>query len=288
MKKILISGGSGQLAQSFSSIKTSYPEFEILLLDKFQLDITSVESLEKNIDLFQPDFFINCAAYTAVDLAETHSETAYKINVKAIENIGKICAIKKIPVIHFSSDYVYHNNQNFPLKEKDPTHPKGIYAKTKLEGELKLLESQPNSLVIRTSWVYSNFGKNFFHTILRLGKEKKELRIVADQIGTPTFAPELAEKTMEILTKNLGFGVYNYSPEGVCSWYDFAMEILEMGKISIPVFPISTLEFSAPAPRPHFSVMDKTKIKTTFGIEIPHWKNGLKQCFKNHLSHDSF
>lgn len=288
MKKILVSGGSGQLAQSFSSIKTSHPEFEILLLDKFQLDITSVNSLEKNIDHFQPDYFINCAAYTAVDLAETQPEIAYLINAKAVENIGKICALNEIPVIHFSSDYVYHNNQNFPLKENDPTLPQGIYAKTKLEGEIRLLDAQPKSLVIRTSWVYSNFGKNFFHTILRLGKEKKELRIVSDQIGAPTFAPELAEKILEILSKNLSFGVFNYAPEGVCSWYDFAEEILEMGNMSIPVFPISTFEFSAPAPRPHYSVMDKTKIKTTFGIEIPHWKSGLKQCFKNHLSHDSF
>lgn len=288
MKKIIISGASGQLGQSFQYIKNKFPDFELIALHKDQLDIFSPIQMKNTIEDYQPDFFINCAAYTAVDAAETDPENAFKINVKSLENIGTICAKYKIPVIHFSSDYVYHNTLNRPLKETDPTEPKGIYAKTKLEGETTLLNIHPESLIIRTSWVYSNFQKNFFHTILRLGNENKNLRIVSDQIGSPTFAPELAQKILEILDQNLIYGIYNYSPEGVCSWYDFALEILEMAKISTPVLPISTSEFSAPAPRPFYSVMDKTKIKSSYGLDIPHWKVGLRKCIKNHLNRDSF
>jgi dTDP-4-dehydrorhamnose reductase len=288
MKKILLTGGSGQLALSFLTIQQAFPEFEIISFSRNKLDITSSDKLKNTIDLIQPDFVINCAAYTAVDLAETEIEQAFAINRNGTEVIGKTCAQYNIPVIHFSSDYVYHNSHNRPLKETDPTLPKGIYAQSKLEGEQKLLEYQPKSIIIRTSWVYSNHGKNFFHTILKLSTQKKELRIVADQIGSPTYAPELAKQVLQILNGKIAFGVFNYSPEGVCSWYDFALEILTLSNLKANVIPISTEEFNAPAKRPYYSVLDKTKIKTTFDLTIPHWKTGLIESIKNHLSLDSF
>ncbi len=229
---------------------------------------------------------INCAAYTAVDKAEIESRKARKINVFGTKYLAEACAELGIPLIHFSTDYVYHNRQNTPFLETDPVSPKGVYARTKLAGERAALRAQPLSMIIRTSWVYSNFGQNFVKTMLRLGSERATLKVVADQIGSPTYAPGLAEAVLSIIQKVESgevpkesiAGIWHYSNEGVASWYDFAAAIFEIENILCQVRPIATKDYPTPAKRPPFSVLDKSKIKAAFGLEIPHWRESLRRC----------
>jgi dTDP-4-dehydrorhamnose reductase len=285
MKKLLITGAGGQLGKSFAQLKDHYTSFEWMLADRSMLDVANQAQLSDFFETYRPDACINCAAYTAVDRAETEQAAATLVNTSVPQWLGTACAAREIPLIHYSTDYVYHNGQNRPFRETDATAPKSIYAQTKLAGEEAMLRVYPYATVIRTSWVYAPFGHNFVKTMLRLGKERGHLKVVFDQIGTPTYAGDLARATLEMLaqafdkkeTHQLG-GIYNYSNEGVCSWYDFAVAIFEIAGLNCTVQPIESSEFPTPAARPPFSVMNKEKIKKTFGLSIPHWRESLLKC----------
>lgn len=284
MQKILVTGASGQLGQELQALAAEYNDFRFLFTDRQALDITKQDAVQRFFEKNQVDYCINCAAYTAVDKAESESDLAYNINVKSVEYLANACNNTGARLIHLSSDYVYHNGLNTPLKETNPTHPQSVYAKTKLAGEAAAKAA--NAMIIRTSWVYSSFGNNFVKTMIRLGKERPELRVVYDQIGTPTYAQDLAKAVLDIIEKiesniisrDLLHGVYNYSNEGVSSWYDFAKAIFEMTSINCKVTPIETKDFPTPATRPPFSVLNKTKIKEAFDLEIPYWREALSRC----------
>lgn len=286
---ILITGANGQVGQCFrqASIKSSAQNF--VFAGSQDLDVSDRKAVRAYIQALKSQkltWVINCAAYTAVDKAENELDKAHKINVLGAKYLAEACAEAGIPLIHFSTDYVYHSRQNTPFQETDPVSPKGVYARTKLAGERAALRANPSSMVIRTSWVYSEYGQNFVKTMLRLGRERDALNIVVDQIGTPTYAPDLAEAVLEIIrlvetgsvSKEAISGIWHYSNEGVCSWYDFASAIFELENIACKVRPIPSKDFPTPAQRPPFSVLDKSKIKAAFGLEIPHWRESLRRC----------
>lgn len=285
-KTILITGASGQVGQELQVLASQFPDFQFLFTNRDVLDIADKAAVQAFFESHPIDYCINCAAYTAVDKAESEPDVAYHINVKGVMNLAEACKNIGAILIHLSSDYVYHNLNCTPLKESDPTFPQSVYAQTKLDGEQAALNIHEQTMVIRTSWVYSSFGHNFVKTMLRLGKERPALRVVYDQIGTPTYARDLAQVLLDIIQKaendivdrNLLQGIYNYSNEGVTSWYDFAKAIFEISKIDCKVTPIETKDYPTPAKRPPFSVLHKNKIKTAFGVEIPHWREGLKRC----------
>ena len=285
MQKILVTGANGQMGSTFASLSECYPEYDFYFHDKATLDICNLEAVESWLAAHPVDYCVNCAAYTAVDKAEENKEVAEAVNVSGVINLAKVCSKFGIPMIHFSTDYVYHTASNIPYKESDPTSPKGVYAATKLEGEKQLQALHPHSMIIRTSWVYSNFGHNFVKTMLRLGRERDQLTVVYDQIGAPTYTEDLVVAIMQIidqvskgqLDRDKLSGVYNFSNEGVCSWYDFALAIFEIAGIDCEVLPISSKEYPTPASRPPFSVLDKSKFKTTYNQQIPHWREALKR-----------
>ncbi len=284
MSNILITGANGQLGTCFRALTHSSHHF--IFATSADLDITNRAAVNRFFEQHQIDWCINCAAYTAVDKAETEPEAARKINVTGTVNLAKACAKKNIPLIHFSTDYVYHSRQNTPYKETDPVSPKGVYARTKLAGERAALKVYPQGvMVIRTSWVYAPHGNNFVKTMLRLGAERPVLNVVFDQTGTPTYAPDLAEAVMTIIHKceqqpdltPAIAGIWHYSNEGTTSWYDFAVAIMDIRQLPCKVQPIESSQYPTPAKRPAFSVLNKHKIKDVFGLEIPHWQESLKQ-----------
>lgn len=281
-KNILITGANGQLGSEIKELKVHYPSFDFFFTDVDTLDLCNKEETEVFLNTHKPDYIVNCAAYTAVDKAEDESELCYKINRDAVGNLAG-AASGKAKLIHISTDYVFDGKGNTPLKENDPTNPQSVYGKSKLDGEKILLEKAPDSIIIRTSWLYSAFGNNFVKTMLRLGKEKNQLKVVNDQIGTPTYAADLAQAILQIIEYSekeniFPAGIYHYSNEGICSWYDFCLKILEYANIqSCKVEPIPTSEYPTKATRPMYSVLDKTKIKKTFRFEIPQWEESLKK-----------
>lgn len=282
---ILITGASGQLGSEFRFISKNYKECNFIFTDRNTLDITNEKQVENVIHENKPDFVINTAAYTAVDKAEDQADLAKSINEQAPSLLAKHCNSIGCKLIHYSTDYVYNQSTNDPLQEDDAVNPSCIYAKTKLAGEDIILKECPRSIIIRTSWVYSSFGNNFVKTMLRLGVQREKLNIVSDQIGTPTYARDIATTTMSLLQSISDpsfneYGVYNYSNEGVTNWAEFAKTIFELENISCEVYPISTSEYGAPADRPLWSVLSKDKIKRVFGIEIPHWETSLKKCLQ--------
>lgn len=285
MIKILVTGAHGQLGSEIQQIATKYSDFQFLFSDVDTLDITDYKALESFIQKEQVQYVINCAAYTNVDKAEEDIENARIINVDAVKNLARISESHGSKVIHISTDYVFDSSaQNVPFKEEDKAFAQSAYGSTKLQGELVLQQSD-NYIIIRTSWLYSSYGNNFVKTMLRLGKERDSLNVIFDQIGTPTYAADLASAILDIIDyseKNKSFktGVYHYSNEGVCSWYDFAREIMKQASIECLVKPIETKEYPLPAKRPAFSVMNKSKIKNTFGLEIPHWSDSVKVCLE--------
>ncbi len=247
------------------------------------LDITDFKKVKEFIEDNNIHTIINCAAYTAVDKAEEDELNADKINYLAVKNLSSIAKEKNIKLIHISTDYVFDGKNYKPYNEKDNTNPNGVYGKTKLDGENAMIEINPlNSIIIRTSWVYSSFGANFVKTMLHLGKERNSLGLIFDQVGTPTYARDLARTILDILPKinNEKVEIYNYSNEGVCSWYDFAKEIINLAKIDCQVNPIETKEYPTPATRPNYSLLNKSKIKEEFAIIIPYWKDSLGECLK--------
>lgn len=285
---VLIVGAAGQVGNEFRFLAFTNPHFQCLFVDVDLLDITKSKQVQLFFERNRPNYVVNCAAYTAVDRAETDVKLATKINVNGARNLAKACQTFGAVLIHLSTDYVYHNNQNTPFKETDRTSPKGIYAKTKLRGDLAALKFNDATLILRTSWVYGSFGHNFVKTMLRLAKERDSLSIVFDQIGTPTYARDLAKAILKIIQKienqevsrEILRGVFHYSNEGVTSWYDFTKAIFDLRDIHCRVLPIESSAYPTPVERPPFSVLNKAKIKATFGIEIPHWRDSLVECLK--------
>ncbi|MEN0004122.1 MAG: dTDP-4-dehydrorhamnose reductase [Bacteroidota bacterium] len=285
MNKVLVTGDFGQLGQEFQVLQTQYPDWEFLFPGgRAGLDITNAAEVDQIFEHFQPNFCINCAAYTQVDKAETEPDLAKAVNADGVLHLAKACTKHSTQLIHFSTDYVYGGQQNRPFVETDATHPTGTYASTKLQGEQLLLATLPTAIVIRTSWVYSSFGHNFVKTMLRLGATRDQLSVVFDQIGTPTYARDLAKATLQIIQAKIAgesaSGIFHYSNEGVCSWYDFAQAIFELSGVAITLSPIESKDYPTPAHRPHFSVLNKAKIKSTFGLTIPHWRTSLESCLE--------
>ena len=279
---ILVTGSNGQLGSEIKELSSHY-KYNFFFTERGSLDIANSKSISDFIEFNNINSILNCAAYTAVDKAEEDVSNADKINHLAIENLAQISKEKKIKLIHISTDYVFDGKNYKPYNEDDGTNPNGVYGKTKLAGENAMQEINPlDSIIIRTSWVYSSFGNNFVKTMLRLGKERDSLGVIFDQVGTPTYARDLAKAILDILPniKNKKVEIYNYSNEGVLSWYDFSKEIMKMAKIDCQINPIETKAYPTPATRPHFSLLNKTKIKNKFNIFIPYWKDSLDECLK--------
>ena len=273
----LVTGANGQLGQSLQFIAPNYPEIKFVFCSSADLDISNLENCLAVFSNIQPNYCINAAAYTAVDKAESEPKKAHLVNVVGTKNLAEVCKTHNTILLHISTDFVFDGNKNSPYSETDDTNPTGVYGQTKLDGEKAIQAVFDNYFIIRTSWVYSQFGNNFMKTMLRLASERESLSIVNDQIGTPTNAVDLADALIKIVISNKNtFGIYNFSNEGQCSWYDFAKKIFEINKIKIDLQPIPTTSFPTPAKRPAFSVLDKTKIKNTFGIEIKNWEESLK------------
>ena len=284
--KILVTGAYGQLGSEIKELELQFPDYDFMFTDVDSLDITSEIAVETFFNNNKPDFVINCAAYTAVDKAETEHVIVGKINALAPKILAKYSNNIGAKLIQISTDYVFAGDTNQPYSENDRVNPQGVYGATKLQGELNCFEENPNSIVIRTSWLYSAFGNNFVKTMLRLGRERDSLKVVFDQIGTPTYAADLARAILSIIQlsekDSVKFipGVYHYSNEGVASWYDFAKAIFEISEIDCIVNPVLSDQFPTPAKRPHFSVLNKSKIRDNFGFKIPYWRDGLKDCIE--------
>lgn len=280
-KMILVTGANGQLASEIKAISSLLENTDFFFTDKKDLDICDATALQDFCIKHNIDTIINCAAYTAVDKAEDDAINADKVNHLAVENLAKLAYAENISLIHISTDYVFDGKAHRPYIEDDPLSPQGVYGKSKLLGEQALIKANPkNSIIIRTSWVYSSFGNNFVKTMLRLAQDRDELGVIFDQVGTPTYAKDLAKTILEIvpLLGNESVEVYHYSNEGVCSWYDFAKGIFELSKLPCKVNPIETSQYPTPAKRPHYSLLNKAKIKHDFNIQIPYWKDSLKDC----------
>jgi dTDP-4-dehydrorhamnose reductase len=278
MQRILVTGGNGQLGSQLKEYNSLYPDIEFLFTDLPELDITNETQIEAVLSSFTPSWIINCAAYTAVDLAETEIDAATRLNSDAPALLARLSSKYHIRLVHISTDYVFDGKGYFPYKEDHPKHPAGIYAQSKSLGEDLVMANNPTSIIVRTSWLYSIYGKNFLKTVLRLAKDKGSMRIVSDQVGTPTWTGDLAKAVMKMIELNANPAIYHYSNEGVCSWYDFAKAITEIQEIECTIEPIFTSEYPLPAPRPFYSVLDKTLFKTTSGTSIPHWRDSLKLC----------
>ena len=280
---ILITGSNGQLGSEIKSLSSLFSEHSFYFTDVAELDITKPSATVDFISTNKIDALINCAAYTAVDKAEEQPELARLINVEAVKNIAKATAKVGALLIHVSTDYVFDGKNHRPYVETDPTNPQSIYATTKLDAEKMVEQFASKGIILRTSWLYSSFGHNFVKTMMKYGKERESLNVVFDQIGSPTYAHDLAW-TILVLTSQLkdfqGFDVFHYSNEGVCSWYDFALAIMEETKIKCQINPILSKEYPLPAPRPFYSVLDKSKIKAKFAVDIPHWRDGLRRCLQ--------
>jgi len=281
--KILITGSNGQLGCEIRELSVAYPLYEFLLTDINELDITDAASVNQFFAVYNPDAIINCAAYTAVDKAETDEETAYLINAAAPGNLARAAAECGAFMVHISTDYVYDGHNFRPYIETDKINPVSVYGKSKAAGEEAVHQAKGKALIIRTSWLYSAFGNNFIKTILKYGIERDMMNIVFDQTGTPTYARDLAKAILDILPLAMSAGeieVYHYSNEGVTSWYDFAKTIVEISGIRCRINAIGTKDYPLPAVRPFYSVLDKSKIKKKFQIEIPYWRDSVKLCIQ--------
>jgi dTDP-4-dehydrorhamnose reductase len=273
---VLVTGSTGQLGQSLQFIAPNFPEIEFVFCDSTTLDITNFENCETIFAKYKPNYCINTAAYTAVDKAEIEPEKAFEINVNGPKNLAKVCKLHNTVILHISTDFVFDGSKTTPYTETDLPNPAGVYGQTKLQGEIAIQEIYEKHFIIRTSWVYSQFGNNFMKTMLRLAFERESISVVNDQIGTPTNAVDLAKVLIEMIISNKeSYGIYNYSNEGQCSWYDFAEKIFEINNIKLNLESIPTSSFPTPAKRPSFSVLDKTKIKNEFNIDIVDWEDSL-------------
>ena len=279
MKKILVTGANGQLGQCLQKISSQFEEFEFIFTDSETLDITNKEEVNDFFWQNAPDFCINAAAYTAVDLAETEVEKAFLVNADGAENLAEACAENNAQFIHVSTDYVFDGENNLAYTEEDFTNPLGVYGASKLAGDELALEVNPCSVILRTSWVYSEFGKNFVKTMLNLFATKEELSIVADQFGQPTNANDLAEAIMKIIkSEKITPGIFNFSNLGRISWFDFAEKIAELSEAKIKLNAIETSQYPTPAKRPKNSVLDLDKISKTYAVPLKPWEESLEDC----------
>jgi len=286
--KILVFGADGQLGQEFRYLARQNDLLDFSFYSKLDVDITSESSLKQVIQAIQPDYVINCAAYTAVDKAETEHEQCFAINRDACTSITNAIKDTKIKLIHFSTDYVYHTYTGFPLQETDQQNPQSIYATSKLQGENIIRNSGVQAMIIRTSWVVSSYGHNFVKTMKRLGAIREQISVVNDQYGAPTYARHLAKVVIEIIGKVVQNpaleeyfnDTYNYANEGILTWYDLANQVMKIANVPCEVSPIPSSEYPTPASRPLWSVLSKQKIKSNFGIVIPHWYSALQECIE--------
>ncbi|NVO02735.1 MAG: dTDP-4-dehydrorhamnose reductase [Bacteroidetes bacterium] len=284
MLNILITGANGQLGSDLKFLSKNFKDYQCTFTDVEDLNIADNEALIKYFKKNKTDVVINCAAFTAVDDAEKEKEKASLLNSTAVKNLAQLSGELKFLLVHISTDYVFDGKNFKPYNEGDPTNPKSFYGKTKLDGEIEIVFNASKAVILRTSWLYSSTGKNFVKTIMKFGKERGELKVVADQIGSPTYAKDLAQTIFSLIPQFLEdkkadkVEIYNYSNEGVVSWYDFAKAIIELSKIKCKVIPIETKDYPTPAARPNYSVLNKRKIKEKFKIEIPYWKDSLAEC----------
>lgn len=274
--KVLVTGASGQLGQAIQFVKDKFAGLSFYFVNSEEGDITNKSKLASLADSIKPDYCINAAAYTAVDKAESEPEKARLINVEGAANLAEVCKEYSITLIHISTDFVFDGTGATPYTEEDTTNPASVYGLTKRDGELKIQELLKQHYIIRTSWVYSQFGNNFMKTMLRVARERESLNVVDDQQGTPTHAVDLAKALCEIiLADKKEYGIYNYSNEGQTTWYGFAKKIFEVNNIAIDLRPIPTSQYPTPAKRPAYSVLDKSRIKEVFGIKIRSWEEAL-------------
>jgi dTDP-4-dehydrorhamnose reductase len=279
MSKILIIGAAGQLGQCIKTVAQRRNIFTVIFPSEQEANILNVELLDAMLGKERPAYVINCAAYTAVDQAQDEIELSTAINETGAVNLASACKKYGSILVHISTDFVFEGNEVKLLKEEDLARPINVYGQTKLDGELGITRTFSDYFILRTSWLYSEYANNFVKTMLKLGSEREELNIIADQVGTPTYAIDLANVIFDIIeSKSQSFGLYHYSNEGVTSWYDFAKAIFEINNISVKVNPIPSSAYPTKAKRPAFSVMDKSKIKSTFNLTIPYWRDSLAEC----------
>jgi len=281
--RILVTGSKGQLGNEIRVLAEDYPDFDFLYTDVDELDITDRQMIEAYFVDNKPQAIINCAAFTAVDRAETDEITANLINAKAVENLAKSAASFDALLVHISTDYVFDGKSYLPYDESDKTNPQSAYGRTKLAGEEAVTQYASKAVIIRTSWLYSAFGNNFVKTMIKYGIERNELSVVYDQVGTPTYAKDLAKAILDIIpsaVQKSGIDLFHYSNEGVASWYDFARTVIALSGISCDIKPILTKDYPLPAPRPCFSVLNKSKIKEIYKIKIPYWIDSVKDCIQ--------
>ena len=281
MKNILITGANGQLGNEMRVLSAEHPEYTYFFTDVAELDICDEQVVLDFVKTNDIHVIVNCAAYTAVDKAEENVELCTKLNADAVGYLAKAAEANHAELIQISTDYVFDGIAHVPYKETEPTCPNSVYGSTKLAGEQNALTICTRSMVIRTAWLYSTFGNNFVKTMIRLGKERNSLGVIFDQVGTPTYARDLARAIFAAIRQGVVPGVYHFSNEGVCSWYDFTKAIHRLAGITTcRVKPLHTEEYPTLAKRPHYSVLDKSKIKATFGIEIPYWEDSLQSCIE--------
>ncbi|MEA4935076.1 MAG: dTDP-4-dehydrorhamnose reductase [Paludibacter sp.] len=279
MQTILVTGSKGQLGNEMQVISKRYSQYNYLFTDIEELDICNQSDVETFFTQNTINYVVNCAAYTAVDKAEEDVDLCYRVNEYSVRILGEISKKHGARLIHVSTDYVFDGTGHLPYTEDMPVCPATVYGKSKLAGEDALMSVCPESVIIRTSWLYSSFGNNFVKTMLKLGKERDSLNVVFDQIGTPTYAGDLADAIMQVISAaNFVPGIYHFSNEGVCSWYDFTKAIHRIAGINCNVLPIESKAYPAKTPRPHYSVLNKHKIKTTYKMEIPYWEDSLMRC----------
>lgn len=283
MIHVLVTGSKGQLGLELASLKSNFLNYNFFFTDKSQLDITNFKAVSTYILKNKIEVLINCAAYTNVDKAEEEQDLANEINHLAVKNLAEIAKKHQLKLIHISTDYVFDGSSSAPYTENESTNPQNVYGITKLNGEKALLKvNPPNAVIIRTAWLYSSFGENFVKTILRLSTEKESISVVSDQIGTPTYANDLAKAILQMLPliKNNGVQIYHYTNEGKCSWFQFAEEIIKLSKNKCEVIPVSSSTYNSKAKRPNFSLLNTTKIQQEFGVKIPQWKDALAVCME--------
>ena len=291
-RTILVTGSNGQLGQSLKSLATQHPQYQFTFIDCVELDLSNSNSIANYFKQNQFDLIINCAAYTAVDKAEQEQELANVINHLAVKQLAEIAKQYDSILIHISTDYVFDGTGYKPYLENDQTNPQSVYGASKLKSEQAIQNIAPKAIIIRTSWLYSEYGANFVKTMLRLGQDRESLNVIVDQVGTPTYAKDLATailKIIDVCCTNQNFFVqeqqvqlYHYSNEGVCSWYDFAKTIFEYTNVPCTVSAIETKDYPTAAKRPHYSVLNKAKIKQTYNLSIPYWKDALQACLNNY------
>lgn len=280
-KKILVTGANGQLGKELQELAPAWPQFEFTFLSREDLPIHHFELVRHFFEVLRPDWLINCAAYTAVDRAESEKDLAFQVNGEAVGVLAAVCRERGTHFLHISTDYVFDGTANRPYRPGDPTNPQSVYGASKLEGEKEARQLNPQSLIIRTSWVYSSHGKNFVKTMLRLFAEREEVKVVNDQTGSPTYAADLADAILQIISRDFFLpGTYHYANRGVITWYDLAVAIRDMTGSSCRVTSISTSDYPTPARRPAWSVLDTSDLEMAYGITPPDWRESLERCLK--------